>query len=408
MCPTLKGDVRIKNHALWTLEGLGAISESLVESALKHPSPQIRATGIRLSEPYLKTPNASPGFRPLPDLVEDSLVDEDPQVVIQTMLSLKRSGVSDAKALAKSTADASSSKGVYAISDQLWKDEKEDPYLMALLGPEGLKSYRSGKKFYNSLCFTCHGPDGNGTPAGEGRTLGPSLLHSPRVLGSKTAGINIVLFGLQGLINEVDYGAPMIPMGSYSDEELANVLTYIRNSFGNRSDAVLPSEVTEIRNRSGIRSFWTIEELEAEIPELAIPSIRFENRAQWKLSASHSPELARLAVDDEPDTVYETSKSPYVGMWFQVELPSRSTIKGLTLDASDSEAGFPLNYAVHVSDDGANWGMPVVSGSGEPFTQIHLNHPAKGKFVRILLTKKDQWSAWAIQNLEIFGHENSG
>lgn len=401
------GDAKTKNHALWTLEGLDAIDEWIVESALKDPLPEIRASGIRLAEPFLETPNASPDFSPIHDLVEQSLQDQDPQVVIQAMLSLKHSGITEAKELAKSTADASSSKGVYAISDQLWRDEKEDPFLMALLGPAGLKSYRSGKKFYDSLCFTCHGPDGRGTPAGEGRTLGPPLYNSPRVLGSKTAGISILLHGLQGLVDNVDYGAPMIPMGSYSDEELANVLTYIRNSFGNRSEAVLPEEVTKVREQSANRPFWTLGELEAVVPELSIPRNRFENQSSWKLTASHNEELAALAIDDDFDTGYEAKKSPFVGMWFQVELPEKSTLKTITIDASESEDGFPVSYEVHVSDDGGIWGEAVATGNGEPFTQIHLNKPATGKFIRITLTKKEGWTPWVIENLELYGVEGA-
>ncbi len=402
------GDIVARNHALWTLEGLGAIDESVVESAMKDPRPEIRVSGIRLAEPFLKIPNTSSDFSRIHDLVERALKDQDPQVVIQAMLSQKRAEVSGAKALAKATADASPSKGVYAISDQLWKDEKEDPYLMALLGPAGLKSYRSGKKFYDSLCFTCHGPDGKGTPTGESRTLAPPLFNSPRVLGSKTAGISILLHGLQGPVDNLDYGAPMIPMSSYSNEELANVLTYIRNSFGNRSKAVLPEEVGAVRDRSGTRPFWTLKELEVEVPELAIPANPFINRDTWKLSASHNEEQVKLAVDNNFDAGYEAARSPFVGMWFQVELPQKGIIKSLTLDASESKDGFPVSYEVHVSDDGEHWGEAVAAGNGEPFTRIHLDKPASGRFVRITLTKKDGWTPWLIENLEIYGQEELG
>ena len=51
----------------------------------------------------------------------------------------------------------------------------------------------------------------------------------------------------------VDYGAPMVPMNSYSDAELAGVLTYIRNSFGNRAPAVEPQAVAARRAADAAR-----------------------------------------------------------------------------------------------------------------------------------------------------------
>ena len=127
------------------------------------------------------------------------LQDADPSVVIQAMLSLKHAGVSGAKELAKTATEKSSSAGVYAINEQIWKEETpEDPFLLPLLGPAGLKSYRAGRVFYESLCFACHGKDGLGTPSVPGRTIAPPLRHSPRLLGPADSAITILLQGLDG------------------------------------------------------------------------------------------------------------------------------------------------------------------------------------------------------------------
>ena len=399
-------DPKARIHALWTLEGLGEMTEPLVTAALHDPDNEVKKAGIRLSEPLLK--EMKRGDAPLLVELKAQLQDNDPGVVIQAMLSLKRGAVPEARELAKTTAAASASTGVYAINEQLWKeDQPEDPFLPALLGPVGLKSYRAGRTFYNSLCFACHGADGKGTPNGPGKTLAPALSHAEQILGGKEVAIEIVLHGLEGMVNGTDYGAPMISMASYSDEQLANVLTYIRNSFGNRSDEVRAPDVAQSRERFQDRKrFWTMAELEALHPELKIPAERFEHRSAWKLSASHAPETAALAVDERAETCYLTGSTPYPGLWFQVELPQRSAIRTIVMDSAGTAESYPLSYEVRVSDDGQNWGAPVAAGHGETTTQIHLTGEVRAKFVRIAITEKDGWQKWAIHNLDFFGEEN--
>ena len=141
----------------------------------------------------------------------------------------------------------------------------------------------------------------------------PSRRRSPtraRVLGDERAAIAIVLHGLQGKVDGIDYGAPMVPMNSYSDAELANVLTYIRNSFGNRAPAVEPAAVAARRAADAARtSYWTLEELTGQIPALGVPRERFKRRAEWKLAVNmeardNSPPEAML--DGDPKTGYFT------------------------------------------------------------------------------------------------------
>ena len=51
----------------------------------------------------------------------------------------------------------------------------------------------------------------------------------------------------QIVVNGMTYNGIMVPMNYLSDEDIANVLTYVRNSFGNSGDAVIPQEVARIR-----------------------------------------------------------------------------------------------------------------------------------------------------------------
>ena len=281
-------DPRPRLHALWTLDGLGALDDKLILRALKATDPQVRIAGLRLAE--LRVDAKSAAKAPLVVAMRGALRDADPRVAIQAMLSVRRAGLPDAQKVIRATAEASASAGVYAINEQLWDEaNNEDPQLIRLLGVNGLKSYRSGRTLYSSVCFACHGTDGRGAPmpAAEGRTLAPSLVGSPRVLGDERATIAILLHGLQGDVDGVDYGAPMVPMNSYSDAELAGVLTYIRNSFGNRAPAV-ESEAVAARRAAdaGRTNYWTLAELTSQLPALGVPRERFKRRAEWKLAAN--------------------------------------------------------------------------------------------------------------------------
>ena len=121
-------------------------------------------------------------------------------------------------------------------TDQTVSENNEiDPAVMEL-----------GKAQYN-LCLGCHGPTGQGMP-----NVGPPLAKSEWVAGPVENLIGIQLRGLQGAItvNGQDYqfAAPMVAMGAgQPDENIAAVLTYIRNSFGNSASAVTPEMVANYK-----------------------------------------------------------------------------------------------------------------------------------------------------------------
>lgn len=103
-----------------------------------------------------------------------------------------------------------------------------------------------GKKVYNMYCLACHQADGNGVPR-----LNPPLAGTEYVTGNKARLIDIVLYGLTEPleINEEVYNNPMAAHAFLSDEQIANVLSYIRNNFGNKASMVTAAEVKKQRNR---------------------------------------------------------------------------------------------------------------------------------------------------------------
>ena len=115
-----------------------------------------------------------------------------------------------------------------------------------------------GKAQY-MVCGACHGQNGEGGPAG------PPLANSEWVTGPVSNLIIIQLRGLKGpiTVNGVLYDqfvAGMTPMAYQTDEQIAGVLTYIRNSFGNKASAVKPEQVAALRGEVG-KPQATVEEL---------------------------------------------------------------------------------------------------------------------------------------------------
>lgn len=100
-----------------------------------------------------------------------------------------------------------------------------------------------GKLVFEQNCLVCHQVDGSGVPH-----LNPPLIKTSFVLGEKKKLIGIVLKGLNDVeIDGESYSNPMPAMDFLSDEDVANVLTYVRNSFTNKASAVTVAEVKAAR-----------------------------------------------------------------------------------------------------------------------------------------------------------------
>jgi mono/diheme cytochrome c family protein len=101
-----------------------------------------------------------------------------------------------------------------------------------------------GLKVYENSCLGCHQADGVGVPS-----LNPPLTKTKWVLGDKKQLITITIAGLQEPIeiNGETYANPMPSQAHLSDQDIADVLTYIRNSFGNKASAISPSDVAKVR-----------------------------------------------------------------------------------------------------------------------------------------------------------------
>ena len=108
-----------------------------------------------------------------------------------------------------------------------------------------------GEIIYKKYCISCHQADGGGVP-----NMSPPLIQTSYVLGEKEPLIKIVLNGLKNVdINEETYNNPMPALGSVlKDQQIADVLTYVRSSFGNKASAVTTGDVKGVRAEIKVKS----------------------------------------------------------------------------------------------------------------------------------------------------------
>lgn len=149
------------------------------------------------------------------------------------------------------------------------KDIEDEIIATNLTGVDRI-AYLKGKEIFekDGFCGTCHQLDGQGLDA----TGYPPLAGTKWVLGDPDRLIKLTLKGLYGPITVLEKDYPgIVPMTPYegllNDEELASVLTYVRNSFGNKASVVAPDQVKEIRALVAEKEgFYTPEELLKEHP----------------------------------------------------------------------------------------------------------------------------------------------
>lgn len=114
------------------------------------------------------------------------------------------------------------------------------------------EAYDQGSRVYIRTCVSCHEPRGEGK---IGRY--PTLVKTPWVLDDKETPIRIVLLGISGPI-EVDgqrYDGYMPNLGvTLSDENIANVLTFVRSSWGNDAPPISADDVARVRASLGDRT----------------------------------------------------------------------------------------------------------------------------------------------------------
>ena len=387
-------------HALWTLEGLSQVTPEILQSALADSSSDVRCAAIRLSEPFLAANDVAAGDQ----ILRSPALATDIEMQLQLLNSVAYSATSHAKVVTysqKLRASKASHPVVKGLTQlhQTIADARKAAEELRLRDAVFAESMSKGKIAYEQLCFACHGADGLGSPMPgvPGQFLAPSFVDNPRVVNSEHAAIRTLLHGLTGDLDGKKYEGVMAGMGSNSDQWIADVTTYIRNSFGNEAPQTKPEVVTALRDQhKGRKEPWTQEELEALQPAPL-------SSKGWKLNASHNKRDLKAAIDGDSQTRYSTKARQQKGMWVQIQLPKKATLSELNLDYKGSNKDGPQHYAVSLSQDGRSWSQPVATGSAG-VDQVSISFPPQeARFVKIELTHATTKLSWSIHELQLIG-----
>lgn len=103
-----------------------------------------------------------------------------------------------------------------------------------------------GKEIYIVQCMSCHMENGEGI-----ENVYPPLAKSDYLMADKARSIDNVIHGVSGeiVVNGKTYNMDMTPF-DLSDQEVSDVLNYIRNSWGNKGKPVTPDEVKAARDQT--------------------------------------------------------------------------------------------------------------------------------------------------------------
>ena len=215
------------------------------------------------------------------------------------------------------------------------------------------RAARDGEEIYEDRCATCHQLDGAGV-----KGVFPPLAGARWVTGDKGRLIRIILHGMRGEVEVKGstYNSAMPAWGNVlSDQEVAEVATYVRSHWSNHASEVSTNEVARVRAATSARSgLWTAAELQ-EPEHTGIPEVQ---------------EGVAEATEEEPGPAHPYAvELPALYRTFMPESSPASIAVGLPGGESycfDAAVGY-VRYAWHGGfvDNADQW-----DGNGNAFTDV--------------------------------------
>ena len=254
-------------EALWVTWGLNRVDEDLLRKVLASDDHRARAAATRVlrytgdqvadqTELLMQAAEDPHGRVRLEAITAASWLDQETGLAILEAAAAPRDGADSGEmpAVASAALDEwiihAHETAVAHLNDQSVVERKN---AMIATNLEGIARERfiAGKEIYSreGYCGTCHQMNGEGLSASQF----PPLAGTTWVTGNEERLIKLTLNGLMGPMTLLgkDYPGqvPMTPFGGLlNDEEIASVLTYVRNSFGNEASPITPEQVKAVRD----------------------------------------------------------------------------------------------------------------------------------------------------------------
>lgn len=258
-------------EALWVTWGLDKVDEQLLHQVLQSKDYRARAAAVRVLR------YSSHQIKNQPELLMKAAQDTEGRVRLEALVAAswldKEVGLPIVLAAGKKPMDrwmVYAYETAYAHLNGMSVTEKKAEEVITQLTGSERDLFIKGKEIYarEGFCSTCHQPDGGGLSASGF----PALVGTKWVVGSDERLIKIVLNGIYGPMevngNKYAGQVPMTPFqGMLNDEEIAAVLTFVRNSFGNQAPAISADKVKAVREATKDKTgFYSPEELLKEHP----------------------------------------------------------------------------------------------------------------------------------------------
>ncbi len=269
-----KKDPSYEHHvleALWVSWGLNKVDEKLLRQLLQAKDYRARAAAVRVLR-YTGHQVAQQA-----DLLMQAARDEHGRVRLEAIVAASwldpEKGLPIVREAGKKPLDEwmvhAHETALAHLQGKSVEEKTEETVQTDLKGAERAL-FLKGKAIYarEGFCITCHQPDGAGLSASGF----PPIAATEWVTGNQERLIKLVLNGLHGPIEvlgkKYSGQVPMTPFGGMlQDDEVAAVLTYVRNSFGNKAPAIAAKKVKEVRAATKDKTnFYSPEELLKQHP----------------------------------------------------------------------------------------------------------------------------------------------
>lgn len=267
-------DGRYEHHlleALWVTWGLNKVDEQLLHQVLQAKDYHARVAAVRVLR------YSGHQIKNQPELLMKAAQDEHGRVRLEALVAAswldKEVGLPIVEEAGKQPMDKwivdAQATALAHLNGKSLKEKREEDIVTHLTGADRDMFIR-GKEIYgrDGYCATCHQPDGGGLTASGF----PALVGTQWVMGNEERLIKIALNGIYGPIevngNKFGGQVPMTPFGGMlKDDEIAAVLTYVRNAFGNKASAISPDKVKLVRETiKDKKGFFSPDELLKQHP----------------------------------------------------------------------------------------------------------------------------------------------